>query len=305
VNNVERASGVQVRHLIALEAVAEERSFGRAALKLGYTQSAVSHQIAALERLVGERLVERPGGPLPVTLTEVGERFREHARAIVARVLAAYADVDALVQGGAGTVRVGTYQSSGARVLPRILRDYLGRFPAVTLHLTESSDGSELLELVEEGALDVTFALLPLPEGPFDSVPLLRDPWVLLVDSGSELVGRAEVPPAELARLPLIAWKSRQGAVEAQLRLHGYEPNVILRTDDSATIHGLVAAGIGVAIVPRLAVGPDGNGTVTIELGEAFSPRTVGLAWHRDRQLSAAAAGFLEIARSLTGTVGR
>src|SRR2546427_8831767 len=75
--------GVELRHFLALEAVASEGSFGRAATSLGYTQSAVSQQIAMLERIVGERLIERPGGPKPVSLTEAGELLPRHAQAIV------------------------------------------------------------------------------------------------------------------------------------------------------------------------------------------------------------------------------
>src|SRR5215831_5267132 len=81
--------GVELRHLAALEAVAQAGSFGRAAARLGYTQSAVSQQIAALERIVGERLLERPGGPRPVALTEAGELLLRHAGAIMARLAAA------------------------------------------------------------------------------------------------------------------------------------------------------------------------------------------------------------------------
>ena len=81
--------GVELRHFLALEAVAREGSFGRAAKALGYTQSAVSQQIAALERIVGQRLVERPGGPKPVSLTEAGRLLLTHADAIAARVAAA------------------------------------------------------------------------------------------------------------------------------------------------------------------------------------------------------------------------
>ena len=79
-------TGIEVRHLAALEAVAEEGSFRRAATRLGYVQSAISEQIAALERIVGQRLVERSRGPGPVALTEAGEVLLGHAKAIVARI---------------------------------------------------------------------------------------------------------------------------------------------------------------------------------------------------------------------------
>ena len=99
--------GVEVRHFAALDAVAREGSFGRAADRLGYTQSAVSQQIATLERIVGETLVERPGGPRAVSLTEAGALLLRHAEAIVARLDAARADIASLRAGETGTLRVG------------------------------------------------------------------------------------------------------------------------------------------------------------------------------------------------------
>src|SRR5919201_385695 len=111
----DRWLGIELRHLTALEAVAREGSFGRAAKSLGYTQSAVSQQIAALERIVGARLVERPGGPRPVSVTDAGELLLRHAEAIVARLAAAQADLAALADGEAGILRVGIYQSVGLR----------------------------------------------------------------------------------------------------------------------------------------------------------------------------------------------
>ena len=113
--------GVELRHLLALQAVAEEGSFGRAAQSLGYTQSAISQQIAALERIVGQRLIDRPGGPRPVTLTDAGTLLLTHARAINARLAAAQADLDSFGNGDSGPLSVGTYQSVGARVLPTLL----------------------------------------------------------------------------------------------------------------------------------------------------------------------------------------
>src|SRR4051812_25396858 len=96
--------GVELRHLAALRAIADEGSFGRAATRLGYTQSAVSQQIATLERSVGERLLERPGGPRPVSLTQAGSVLLRHAEAIVARLDSARADIEALRAGESGTL---------------------------------------------------------------------------------------------------------------------------------------------------------------------------------------------------------
>src|SRR5207245_91804 len=105
--------GLELRHLIALKAIADEGSFGRAATSLGYTQSAISQQIAGLERIVGQRLIDRPGGPRPIFLTDAGRLLLKHADGIAARLLAAQADLAALGAGDAGPLRVGTYQSVG------------------------------------------------------------------------------------------------------------------------------------------------------------------------------------------------
>src|ERR671936_1991624 len=131
----DRWLGVELRHFLALEAVARTGSFGKAAQALGYTQSAVSQQIATLERLVGQRLVERPGGPKPVSLTEAGRLLLTHADAIAARVAAAQADLTALAEGPAGTMSVGVFQSLGQRILPELMRRYMRSWPQVKVTL--------------------------------------------------------------------------------------------------------------------------------------------------------------------------
>src|ERR671930_284584 len=179
----DRWLGIELRHLTALEAVAREGSFGRAAKSLGYTQSAVSQQIAALERIVGARLV--------------------------ARLAAAQADLGALAEGEGGVLRVGIYQSVGQRILPELMRRYGAAWPRVEIALTESASDAELLALVERGALDMTFADLPLTEGPFEAVELLRDPYVLIVPADSPLADRATPPTRrEIAELDLIGYRS-------------------------------------------------------------------------------------------------
>ena len=287
-----------MRHLAALQAIAEERTFARAALRLGYTQSAISQQVAALERIVGTRVLDRPPGARP-RLTEAGTLLLRHAAAMLARVSAAEADVDALAD---GTLRVGTYESIGARILPAILQRFGAAWPHARLALREAAGDAELLGLVERGELDLAFTMLPALEGPFEAVELLRDPYVLAVAAGSELAGRARPPSLEeIAALPLIAFRScrNEQRVEAQLRAHGVAPQVVFRSDHNGTVQGLVAAGVGVALVPRLTMDAADERTALIELDGALAPRRLGLVWHRDRNPPAAAAGFVDIARSV------
>ena len=110
--------GVELRHLVALRAVAQEQSFKGAARRLGYSQSAVSQQIAMLERLVGQTLLERSTGGRAVSLTAAGSLLLKHAEAISARIVTAKAEMDALAVGRTGVVRVGAFQTPGAKILP-------------------------------------------------------------------------------------------------------------------------------------------------------------------------------------------
>ena len=114
-------AGLEIRHLLALNAVVENGTFSGAAEQLGYTQSAVSQQVGTLERIVGTPLFERPGGPRPVRLTTAGQMLLIHARAVLARVNSAATDLRALSSGERGELRVGTLPSVGTKVLPQLL----------------------------------------------------------------------------------------------------------------------------------------------------------------------------------------
>ena len=141
------------------------------------------------ERLL-RKIVERPGGPRAVSLTDAGEVLLRHAEAIVARLDAARADIAALRAGETGALRVGTYQSVGARVLPEVMRRFLKDWPGIELGLSEPSTDPELYGLIESGELDLAFCSPPLPDGPFDMLELMSDPYVLLVPAES-LAGHA------------------------------------------------------------------------------------------------------------------
>jgi DNA-binding transcriptional LysR family regulator len=291
--------GVELRHLAALEAVGRTRSFGRAARELGYTQSAVSQQIAQLERNVGQRLVDRPGGPSAVDLTDAGRLLLRHADAIVAQLDAAQADMAAFAEGAAGPLRVGIFQSVGARVLPGLLRRFKEDWPLVEVSVREETDAADLLRLLEHGELDLTFADLPLREGPFESVEVLTDPYVLLVQAGSELAQRESAPSfRELAGRPIVTWR-HVGEPETYLRGRVPDLNIVFRSDDNGTLVGLVAEGLGVAVVPQLVVNPRNPAYVALPFGNRIPPRQLAIVWHRDRFRSAAAEAFVELAKEL------
>jgi molybdate transport repressor ModE-like protein len=300
---VDHSSGIEIRHLSALEAVAEEGSFRRAATRLGYVQSAISEQIAALERIVGQRLVERSRGYGPVELTEAGEVLLSHAKAIGARLKAAEADLGALADGSAGSLRLGIYQSVGARVIPRLLPRYARDWPEVRVLPREAPTDAGLFELVEAGELDLSFADLPLHPGPFEAVELLTDPYVLLVSADSPLAGGGPVGLEDVADLPLIGhWTCRVlPRVEAELRAQGVEPNFVFRSDILTTVQALVGAGVGSAVIPRLGIDPSDTRTAVVQFAESMpvQPRVISLFWHRDRYRAPAALGFVEAAREV------
>jgi DNA-binding transcriptional LysR family regulator len=294
--------GVELRHLAALQAVAREGTFGRAAQRLGYTQSAISQQIARLESLVDARLLERPGGPRPVSLTEAGERLLRHSDGILARLNAAQADLAALSEGSAGKLRVGTYQSVGARILPELMRRFANEWPEVEISLSESSNDLDLVAAVEHGDLDLAFVMLPIDEGPFETLELMHDPYVLVVAADSPLAKRRKPPTArDLVGVDLIGFRACRSIpeVEAHLRVDGVDPTVVFRSDDNGTVQGLVAAGMGAAFVPLLTVEPNDDRIAVLELVPSAPPRIIGIAWHRDRYRSPAATAFVETAQAV------
>jgi DNA-binding transcriptional LysR family regulator len=303
----DRWHGLDLRHLIALKAIADEGSFGRAAERLGYTQSAISQQIATLERIVGLRLVERPGGPRPISLTEAGRILLRHADAIQARLLAAKADMSALEAGDAGRLRVGTFQSVGTRVLPSLLRRFSEARPNVEIVLSESSDERELLELIERGELDLTFWTLPVAPGPYESVELLHDPYVLVVPVGSPLASLRRPPSLkEIAMQPLIGFNhcTAMDQVETQLGSSGRAPSFVFRSDNNGTVQGLVGAGVGISVAPLLTVDEDDERVVIVDLQGRIPPRVIGLVWHADRHRSPAAEAFVESAVAVCRQLG-
>lgn len=294
---------LSVRHLQTFRALVDQGSFHAAAEALNYTQSSVSVHVAALEAALGVRLFERSRGRRTIRLTEAGEVLLGHVQAVLDRLRLARADMRALAAGSIGTLRVGTYQSVSAKIVPALLRRFSDRWPRVTVELREGPDDEELLGLLSSGTLDLAFSAPPPPDGPFGWVEILRDSWYLLTAEGSALAGRpAPLRVADLADEPLVAFRatgSAQAGLEAFMRGSGMAPRIIFRTDDNATVQGLVAAGFGAALFPALAIDMADPRVVRIPID--IPPRTIAITWHRDRVPSPAAESFVATAREVGG----
>ena len=300
--------GLELRHLIALKAIAEEGTFGRAAEHLGYTQSAISQQIAMLERIVGQRLIDRPGGPRPVSRSprrvscSSVTRMRSRRASWPPRPISPRSMPASPARFGSGHTRASVPGSC-----PICCAEFKAEWPDIEITLKEEADDGKLVESVERGELDLSFVVLPLEPGPCETVELFRDPYVLVVPADSPLASRERTPSLrELLEHPLIANRTCRTTtrVEERLRLAGREPHIVLRTDDNGTVQGLVAAGMGIAIVPLLTVDVTDTSIQVVDLGERVPPRLIGLAWHRDRRRTRAAEAFVELAQKATSTVG-
>src|SRR6478752_4273019 len=223
-------SDLSLRQLLSFRAVADEGSFHGAADSLDYTQSAVSQHVMGLEAALGVRLFDRGRGRRTVELTEAGRLLQRHVVTITDRLQAARADLLAYAAGETGTLRVGVYQSIGTRILPAIIGRFAEAWPGVEVQLREAASDEGLMDLVEPGQLDLTFGVLPVPDGPFEGVELIRDPFVLVVPAGSPLAGMTSFPSIELiSEQRLIGFRSCRSTkwVESQIRLAGREPNLV------------------------------------------------------------------------------
>lgn len=290
---------LEIRHLVALDAVAEAGTFGRAAQRLGYTQSAVSQQIAALERTVGAPLFDRPGGPRPVTLTPLGELLVTHARAVLERVDAASTDIERFQAGAIGRIDIGTFQSVSTALLPSLLARLRLEHPHVEARLVESDDHDEILRQTLEGQLDVSFLVHDTP-AEIEKIDLLTDPFVVVALPGD--VADGPMPARMLNDVSLIGEQdsSCQRIVDDGLHTIGVEPDYVFRTSDNSAIAAMVRAGVGMAVVPLLSVELEDPRTVVRHIDPPIPPRHISLGWRRGRTLSPAASRFIEIAREMT-----
>lgn len=284
---------VELRHLAAMAAIAEEGSFGRAAVRLGYTQSTVSQQIAALERAVGGPVFDRPGGPKPVRLTPLGSVVLGQGRELLERARTLADAVDRF-KAGDGRIDIGTFQGVSNVILPSVVRRLRDEHPGCDIRLSEEEP-----EQPRIGDLDLLFYDGRL-DGDVDHVKLLDDPYLLVAGAGTFPDG--PVPLERLDGAPMVAWPLTcdQPALEQALARGGARPRTVFRSAVNDTLLSMVRAGLGSAVLPWLAVRgagvPSDDRLRVHEVRPSLPPREIYLHWRAGRTHSPLARRAIEIA---------
>jgi DNA-binding transcriptional LysR family regulator len=249
---------LNVQRLKVLREVVAQGSFSEAAGVLNYTQSAVSQAIATLEAEAGVPLLERDRrGVRPTT---AGERLNEHAGRILTQLDAAEAELGAIAGIKGGELRMASFPTAGATLMPLAIAAFRAAHPDVTLSLVEG-EPEELTPRLRDGEFDL--GLIFEFEGTGELGPGLRstrlfeDPMKLALPKGHRLAAKERV---ELGDLSDEAWVQTSEAsacarhVVRICRTAGFEPRVSFESDDYLTVQGLVAAGVGVALIPQLSL---------------------------------------------------
>jgi DNA-binding transcriptional LysR family regulator len=294
-----------VKQLKVLRAVAEHGSFSAAADALSYTQPAISQQIAALEKRAGTTLVDR--GSRGVRLTDAGRTLVEHAEVVIARLAAAEAELEAIAGIRGGRVRLSSFPTAGASILPPAVAEFTRRHPEVELNFVEREpeDASASLRAAElEIAIVFEYSELKQPE--FDRMyegielhHLVDDPMYLALPRDHPLAAKPRVRLKDVAEE---TWIQESGAHswcgsfhEAVCTNAGFQPKVGFRSDDYNVVQGLIAAGVGISLLPGLALTNLREDIVVRSLGKGAPARKIAAATLAGRYRSPATDAMLEI----------
>jgi len=288
---------LDVRRLRVLREVARRGSLAGAADGLSYTPSAVSQQIAVLEREAGTRLLERRGRG--VVLTEAGETLVAHAETILDQLEAAEQALAALVDLRRGHLRMASFATAGATVLPRAVDAFRARHPGIELTVGQASPRESVARL-REGRLDIALTV-DLEEQPAEGVEvihLFKDRLRLALRRDHPLAAQEEVRLEDLAEETWIdvpaATSGGHVAARAAARA-GFVPRVAFESDDYIAIRELVGAGAGVALLPDLARFPPHESVVLRSLGPDRPVRNIQVATRPEAFRSRAASAMLAI----------
>jgi DNA-binding transcriptional LysR family regulator len=291
---------LDVRRMRVLREVGRRGSFSAAAEALSFTQSAVSQQIAALERETASTLVER--GARGVRLTEAGEVLARHADVVLARLDDAQAELDALAGLKGGRVRLAAFPSAGASIMPRAIARFRELHPAVELTL-EPSEPDDGLAGLRAGDFDIAVTVQTAWDRQGDDglarLHLLDDPMSVCLREDHPLARKARVKLADLAEEPWLLG-SRGTCPDTSIFLRacataGFEANAAFHSDDYNAIQGFVAAGMGVALMPHLAIVTIREDVVIRSIAPPTPFRRIVAATLEDGYRSPAIEAMLEI----------
>jgi DNA-binding transcriptional LysR family regulator len=288
---------LDIRRLRVLREVARAGSLARAADALSYTPSAVSQQIATLEREVGAVLLERR--PRGVVLTEAGRTLVAHADGIFDRLEAAEAALAALADLRSGYLRMASFATAGARVLPQAVDAFRARHPAIEISVRQASPG-ESVDRLRDGALDLALTV-DLPAAPAEGVEVVHlfdDPVRLALHRDHPLAGEPDIRLEDFRDQTWIDVPRLTSGGKVLVRACervGFVPRVAYESDDYTAIQELVGAGMGVALLPDLALCPPHESVVLRGLGPDGPRRHIQAATRPPAFRSPAAAAMLEI----------
>ena len=291
---------LDVRRMKVLREVAQHGSFSAAAEALSFTQSAISQQIAALERETGTKLVER--GARGIRLTEAGEVLVRHADAVLSRLASAEDELAALAGLRGGKLRISTFQSAGATLVPQAIAAFHRRYPDVELALIEA-EPEPATEMMRAGELDlaIVYDFHGMPgelDEVLDCTHLLDDPYELLLASDHPLAARSRVRLADLADERWVHSTARSGCrigVNHACATAGFEPHIAFETDEILAIQALVATGIGVALLPRLGLTTVHPGVTVVPVGRDAPVRSIHAARLREAYESPATTAMVQL----------
>lgn len=280
---------MELRHLRYFEAIARHQHVTHAARELHIAQPSLSKQLRVLEAELGVTLFSRVGRRLEIT--DAGELLLPYAR----RILREVADAEQMFQQRAaldvGRVSIAAPPTVGTHLLPRALAEFNQRYRGIELELHEAGAG-RLLQLLAEGAVDL--AVVPLPVDDVACVELFSEELVVAVSEHHPLAERQTIRAAELAEHDFILFPRGYELREQTLafcRAAGFEPRIVLDGGEMDTVLRFAAVGLGITIVPRLAL--EGmEGLVAVRIGDVSLVRTLGLIWRRERELSPAATAL-------------
>ncbi len=287
--------GIDLRHLVYFQAVVQTRHFGRAAALLHISQPPLSIAIRQLEERLGLRLLER--GRAGVSLTPPGRALADELDSLLPRFPQAFERVQATGRGEAGHLRVGFVTPAEYSFLPECLREFRTLAPGVRLTLREMTTDAQA-ESLADGSLDAGFVLPPLPRGGLQWAPVFRDTLVAALPASHPLAAKRRIKAVDLAGSPLVIFPREKATglhddILGWFAAMGATPQIGQEAIQMQTILSLVAAGLGVAVVPASLRNLGRVGVEYRALAGDVPVVEIGLAWRAPAH-GAALARFLD-----------